>query len=87
MRENVPCTGISFRIASKQITVQKFTYTDSDEYDRAFRWRILRNAGIVVVFSSDWTVVTNALYQGMGATLHHRPEQPEENILTLLAHV
>jgi len=49
-----------------------------DEYDRAFPWRTLRDAGATLVFGSDWPVVTSDPYLGMWGTLCRKTGQPGE---------
>ena len=50
-----------------------------EEYEQAFAWRTLRDAGAKMAFGSDWPVVTCDPYLSMWAALCRKPGQPGRN--------
>ena len=47
-----------------------------ERWDRSFAWRFVRDAGVKLVFGSDWPVVTLSPIRGVSAAVNRRPWQP-----------
>ncbi|HUF38241.1 MAG TPA: amidohydrolase [Anaerolineales bacterium] len=45
----------------------------TERWDRSFAWRTVRNAGVRLVFGSDWPVVTQSPILGIHAALNRKP--------------
>ncbi len=50
-----------------------------EEWDRAFAWRTIRDAGIHIAFGSDWPVVTLNPILGIHAAVNREPLKPGHN--------
>jgi hypothetical protein len=47
-----------------------------ERWDRSFAWRTVRDAGVRLVFGSDWPVVTQSPIRGIHAALNRKPWTP-----------
>jgi predicted amidohydrolase YtcJ len=47
-----------------------------ERWDRSFAWRTVRDAGVRLVFGSDWPVVTQSPIQGIYSALNRKPWVP-----------
>ena len=46
-----------------------------ERWDRSFAWNMVRNAGAMLVFGSDWPVVSQSPIRGLYAALNRKPWQ------------
>ena len=55
------------------------TRVREEDWDRAFAWRTMREAGATIAFGSDWPVATPDPILGIAAALNRQPWQPGHN--------